>query len=162
MLWCMFLCMTKSNHPVLLTVFCPLLMVHLRGALQTTLSNNIQRPLDGIGVLVWDITAHAEVFQDTEMGCHLIPKQSMSCRDSKEIRDQTHIQNPMKIIISSATTADDTVPIQKWGPLYHQIGRWDIMHSPHVPKNERSTRWHNLAHQNEQACPSCICQSVGQ
>lgn len=59
---------TKSYHPVLLTVFRPLLTARLRGALQTTLSDNIQRALDGIDALVWDITARAEVFQDTGMG----------------------------------------------------------------------------------------------
>jgi len=54
----------KSNHPVLLTVFRPLLTARLRGALQNTLSANIQRALDGIDALVWDITSRAEVFQD--------------------------------------------------------------------------------------------------
>jgi hypothetical protein len=55
---------TKSNHPVLLTVFRPLLTARLRSALQTTLSANIQRALDGIDALVWDTTSRAEVFQD--------------------------------------------------------------------------------------------------
>lgn len=59
---------TKSNHPVLLTVFRPLLTARLRGALQTTLSDNIRRALDGIDALVWDTTARAEVFQDTGLG----------------------------------------------------------------------------------------------
>jgi hypothetical protein len=59
---------TKSNHPVLLTVFRPLLTARLRGALQTALSANIQRALDGIDALVWDITSRAEVFQDAGLG----------------------------------------------------------------------------------------------
>lgn len=59
---------TKSNHPVLLTVFRPLLTARLRAALQTTLSANIQRALDGIDALVWDTTSRAEVFQDAGLG----------------------------------------------------------------------------------------------
>ena len=59
---------TKSNHPVLLTVFRPLLTARLRGALQTTLSANIQRALDGIDALIWDTTSRAEVFQDAGLG----------------------------------------------------------------------------------------------
>lgn len=55
---------TESNHPVLLTMFRPLLTARLRGALQTTLSANIQSALDGVDALIWDITARAEVFQD--------------------------------------------------------------------------------------------------
>jgi len=59
---------TKSNHPVLLTVFRPLITARLRGALQTTLNANIQRALDGIDALVWDTTARAEVFEDAGLG----------------------------------------------------------------------------------------------
>ena len=59
---------TKSNHPILLTVFRPLLTARLRGALQTTLSANIQRALDSIDALIWDTTARAEVFQDAGLG----------------------------------------------------------------------------------------------
>jgi hypothetical protein len=59
---------TKSNHPVLLTVFRPLLTARLRVALQTTLSANIERALDGIDALAWDITSRAEVFQDAGLG----------------------------------------------------------------------------------------------
>jgi hypothetical protein len=59
---------TKSNHPVLLTVFRPLLTARLRSALQTTLSANIQRALDGIDAVVWDTTSRAEVFQDAGLG----------------------------------------------------------------------------------------------
>ncbi|KAI0276949.1 hypothetical protein BGY98DRAFT_982822 [Russula aff. rugulosa BPL654] len=59
---------TKSNHPVLLTVFRPLLTARLRGALQATLSANIRRALDGIDALVWDTTSRAEVFQDVGLG----------------------------------------------------------------------------------------------
>ena len=55
---------TESNHPVLLTMFRPLLTARLRGALQTTLSANIQSALDGVDALIWDVTARAEVFQD--------------------------------------------------------------------------------------------------
>jgi hypothetical protein len=55
---------TESNHPVLLTVFRPLLTARLRSALQTTLSANIQGALDGVDALVWDTTARAEVFED--------------------------------------------------------------------------------------------------
>jgi hypothetical protein len=59
---------TKSNHPILLTVFRPLLTARLRAALQTTLSSNIQRALDGVDALVWDTTSRAEVFQDAGLG----------------------------------------------------------------------------------------------
>lgn len=55
---------TESNHPVLLTMFRPLLTARLRGALQTTLSANIQSAVDGVDALIWDISARAEVFQD--------------------------------------------------------------------------------------------------
>jgi hypothetical protein len=55
---------TESNHPVLLTVFRPLLTARLRSALQTTLSANIQSALDGVDALVWDTIARAEVFED--------------------------------------------------------------------------------------------------
>ena len=55
---------TKSNHPVLLTVFRPLITARLRGALQTTLSENIRRTLETADALVWDTTIRAEVFED--------------------------------------------------------------------------------------------------
>ena len=55
---------TESNHPVLLTVFRPLLTARLRGALETTLSANIQSAIDGVDELVWDTIARAEVFED--------------------------------------------------------------------------------------------------
>ena len=59
---------TKSNHPVLLTVFRPLLTARLRSALQTMLSANIRRALDGVDGVVWDTTSRAEVFQDAGLG----------------------------------------------------------------------------------------------
>ncbi|KAI0291493.1 hypothetical protein B0F90DRAFT_1812128 [Multifurca ochricompacta] len=55
---------TKSNHPVLLAMFRPLLTARLRGALQTTLSENIRSVLDGLDELAWDVIARAEVFED--------------------------------------------------------------------------------------------------
>jgi hypothetical protein len=55
---------TESNHPVLLTMFRPLLTARLRVALQKTLSANIQSALDGVDALIWDIIARAEVFED--------------------------------------------------------------------------------------------------
>jgi hypothetical protein len=55
---------TESNHPVLLTVFRPLLTARLRSALQTTLSANIQSALDGVDEFFWDTFARAEVFED--------------------------------------------------------------------------------------------------
>ena len=55
---------TESNHPVLLTVFRPLLTARLRGALQTTLSAQIRGVLEGIDTLAWDTFARAEIFED--------------------------------------------------------------------------------------------------
>jgi hypothetical protein len=55
---------TKSNHPVLLSMFRPLLTSRLRGALQTTLSANIRRVLEGLDALAWDTLTRAEIFED--------------------------------------------------------------------------------------------------
>ncbi|KAH9981580.1 hypothetical protein BJV74DRAFT_854616 [Russula compacta] len=52
---------THSNHPVLLTVFRPLLTARLRAALQKTLSASIQNALDGADALAWDTLVRAEV-----------------------------------------------------------------------------------------------------
>jgi hypothetical protein len=55
---------TESNHPVLLTMFRPLLTMRLRGALHTTLSAKIRSVLEGIDTLAWDTIARAEIFED--------------------------------------------------------------------------------------------------
>lgn len=68
---------TQSNHPVLLTVFRPLLTARLRAALQKTLSASIQNALDGADALVWDTLVRAEVFQDS--GLAPGPALAMAC-----------------------------------------------------------------------------------
>jgi Protein of unknown function (DUF4449) len=55
---------TESNHPVVLTMFRPLLTARLRGALQTALSMNIRSAIEKMDALVWDIAVRAEVFED--------------------------------------------------------------------------------------------------
>ncbi len=55
---------TESNHPVLLTMFRPLLTARLRSALQNTLSAHIRSALECLDAVVWDITVRAEVFED--------------------------------------------------------------------------------------------------
>jgi hypothetical protein len=55
---------TESNHPVLLSMFRPLLTSRLRGALQTTLSANIRRVLEEADAFAWDSLARAEIFED--------------------------------------------------------------------------------------------------
>jgi hypothetical protein len=55
---------TKSNHPVLLSMFRPLITTRLRGALQTTLSTNIRGVLEGADALAWDTLSRAEIFED--------------------------------------------------------------------------------------------------
>ena len=55
---------TESNHPVLLTMFRPLLTTRLRGALQTTLSAKIRGVLEGADTLAWDTVARAAIFED--------------------------------------------------------------------------------------------------
>jgi hypothetical protein len=55
---------TESNHPVLLTMFRPLLTARLRSALQTALSTHIRSALECVDSVVWDTTVRAEVFED--------------------------------------------------------------------------------------------------
>ncbi|KAI9449050.1 hypothetical protein BJY52DRAFT_1127035 [Lactarius psammicola] len=56
---------TESNHPVLLTMFRPLLTARLRSALQSALSAHIRSALEGIDAVAWDTTVRAEVFEDS-------------------------------------------------------------------------------------------------
>lgn len=55
---------TESNHPILLTMFRPLLTARLRSVLQTTLSAHVRSALECLDSVVWDTTVRAEVFED--------------------------------------------------------------------------------------------------
>lgn len=54
----------NSNHPVLLSVFKPLLNSRLRDTLQTVLREQIQTSLESLDAIAYDISQRAEVFED--------------------------------------------------------------------------------------------------
>ncbi|KAI6039704.1 hypothetical protein EDC04DRAFT_3140724 [Pisolithus marmoratus] len=58
----------KSNHPVLATVFKPVLVSRFREALERTLEEQIRGVFDMVDGISFDISNRAEVFEDTGLG----------------------------------------------------------------------------------------------
>ncbi|KAI0055356.1 hypothetical protein BV25DRAFT_1815676 [Artomyces pyxidatus] len=58
----------NSNHPVLLSVFKPLLNSRLRETLQTVLREQIQTSLESFDAIAYDISRRSEVFADAGLG----------------------------------------------------------------------------------------------
>ncbi|EMD36643.1 hypothetical protein CERSUDRAFT_136886 [Gelatoporia subvermispora B] len=59
---------SQSNHPVLVTVFKPVMLSRFRDALRTVLEHQITAALEGADGLAWDVGRRAEVFEDTGLG----------------------------------------------------------------------------------------------
>ncbi|OCH86793.1 hypothetical protein OBBRIDRAFT_204740 [Obba rivulosa] len=59
---------SQSNHPVLVTVFKPIMLSRFRDALRTVLEQQITAALEWADSLAWDVGRRAEVFEDTGLG----------------------------------------------------------------------------------------------
>ncbi|KAF9011677.1 hypothetical protein BDZ89DRAFT_963742 [Hymenopellis radicata] len=62
------LSITKSNHPMLLSVFKPIFSLRFREALERTLSEHIRSIIEWADGVAWDISKRSEVFRDTGLG----------------------------------------------------------------------------------------------
>lgn len=58
----------QSNHPILASVFKPIIMIRFREALERTLAEQIRGLLDAADAVAFDIGRRAEVFRDTGLG----------------------------------------------------------------------------------------------
>ncbi|KAI1786208.1 hypothetical protein LXA43DRAFT_1111273 [Ganoderma leucocontextum] len=55
----------ESNHPILVTLFRPVMRARLRDAIETVLRQQIRGTLEHLDALAWDVGRRAEVFEDT-------------------------------------------------------------------------------------------------
>jgi len=62
------LTITQSNHPILVSVFKPVMLSRFREALRTVLEQQIRGALDWTDGLAWDVGRRAEVFGDAGLG----------------------------------------------------------------------------------------------
>ncbi|PCH36984.1 hypothetical protein WOLCODRAFT_20866 [Wolfiporia cocos MD-104 SS10] len=58
----------ESNHPILVSIFKPVMLSRFRDALRTVLEEQIRASLDWVDGLAWDIGRRAEVFGDAGLG----------------------------------------------------------------------------------------------
>lgn len=58
----------QSNHPILATVFKPIITMRFREALERTLEAQIRGLFDTVDTLAYDVSRRAEVFEDTGLG----------------------------------------------------------------------------------------------
>jgi len=54
----------QSNHPILLSMFKPLLNASLRGAIEMVLREQIRGGIESLNTILWDIGRRVEVFED--------------------------------------------------------------------------------------------------
>ncbi|KAK0498402.1 hypothetical protein EDD18DRAFT_1308634 [Armillaria luteobubalina] len=62
------LTITESNHPMLLSVFKPLVTLRFREALERALTEQIRGAIEWADGIAWDVSKRAEVFTDGGMG----------------------------------------------------------------------------------------------
>ncbi|KAK0231173.1 hypothetical protein IW262DRAFT_1261912 [Armillaria fumosa] len=62
------LTITESNHPMLLSVFKPLVTLRFREALERALTEQIRGVIEWADGIAWDVSKRAEVFTDGGMG----------------------------------------------------------------------------------------------
>lgn len=62
------LTITESNHPMLLSVFKPLVTLRFREALERALTEQIKGAIEWADGIAWDVSKRAEVFTDGGMG----------------------------------------------------------------------------------------------
>ncbi|EED79642.1 predicted protein [Postia placenta Mad-698-R] len=58
----------ESNHPILVSVFKPVMLSRFREALRTLLEQQVRSALDWLDALAWDVGRRAEVFGDAGLG----------------------------------------------------------------------------------------------
>lgn len=58
----------QSNHPILASVFQPVIMIRFREALERTLAEQIRGLFDAVDAVSFDIGRRSEVFKDTGLG----------------------------------------------------------------------------------------------
>jgi len=59
-----------SNHPVLTTLFKPIMVSRLKDALERTLSEELKGVIEWIDGVAWDVAERREVFEDTGLSGH--------------------------------------------------------------------------------------------
>ena len=59
------LAIKESNHPILVTLFRPVMRARLREAIEAVLRQQIRGTLEHLDALAWDVGRRAEVFEDT-------------------------------------------------------------------------------------------------
>ena len=57
-----------SNHPVLTTLFKPIMVSRLKDALERTLSEELRGVVEWFDGVAWDVAKRREVFEDTGLG----------------------------------------------------------------------------------------------
>lgn len=57
-----------SNHPVLTTLFKPIMVSRLKDALERTLSEELKGVVEWVDGVAWDVAKRREVFEDTGLG----------------------------------------------------------------------------------------------
>ena len=58
----------ESNHPVLMTLFKPMMVNRLKDALERTLSEELRGVVEWVDGVAWDVSKRREVFEDTGLG----------------------------------------------------------------------------------------------
>jgi hypothetical protein len=58
----------ESNHPVLMTLFKPIMVMRLKDALERTLSEELRGVVEWVDGVAWDVAKRREVFEDTGLG----------------------------------------------------------------------------------------------
>ena len=58
----------ESNHPVLMTLFKPIMVNRLKDALERTLSEELRGVVEWVDGVAWDVAKRREVFEDTGLG----------------------------------------------------------------------------------------------
>ena len=58
----------ESNHPVLTTLFKPIMVMRLKDALERTLSEELRGVVEWVDGVAWDVAKRREVFEDTGLG----------------------------------------------------------------------------------------------
>ena len=58
----------ESNHPVLTTLFKPIMVNRLKDALERTLSEEMRSVVEWVDGVAWDVAKRREVFEDTGLG----------------------------------------------------------------------------------------------
>ena len=58
----------ESNHPVLTTLFKPIMVARLKDALERTLSEELRGVVEWVDGVAWDVAKRREVFEDTGLG----------------------------------------------------------------------------------------------